>query len=190
VRVLEVVEDHEFQVWRAVGTALLGAAETALGREEEGLSQIRQGIDLYQGLKTPPVFWPLLLYVQAGACARAGRADEGVALIDEAIEVAGRGSGTTLLPEFQVLRGDLLSAGPEGNGAEHCFQRALSVARDLDARMSQLRAATRLCRLSRERGDAEEGRRLLNAVHETFMEGFTTPDLIEAGELLATRSHD
>jgi hypothetical protein len=53
-----------------------------------------------------------------------------------------------------------------------------------------LRAATRLYRLSRERGGAEEGRRLLSAVHETFTEGFTTADLIEAGELLATSSHD
>ena len=50
----------------------------------------------------------------------------------------------------------------------------------------QLRAAIRLCRLSRERGDSEQGRRVLSDVYETFTEGFTTADLIEAGELLAT----
>jgi hypothetical protein len=48
-----------------------------------------------------------------------------------------------------------------------------------------LRAAIRLCRLLRERGDGEQGRRLLSNVHQTFTEGFTTADLIEAGELLA-----
>ncbi len=71
--------------------------------------------------------------------------------IDDAIPLAGRGEGTTLLPELQLRRGDLLVDGPDGNraGAECCFERALDVARDLDARMSQLRAATRLCRLSR-----------------------------------------
>jgi predicted ATPase/class 3 adenylate cyclase len=189
VGVLDVVEDHDFQIWRAVGTCLLGAAKTAMGREHEGLSQIRQGIDLYQGLKTPPVFWPLLLYVQAGGCARAGRAAEGLTLIDEALDVVGRGPGKMLLPEFQMLKGDLLSARPEGNGAgaEPCFQGAFDVARDLEARMSQLRAATRLCRLSRERRDADERRQLLSAIHESFTEGFTTADLIEAEELLATR---
>jgi hypothetical protein len=92
------------------------------------------------------------------------------------------------MPEFHLLKGDLIAAGPDGNraGAEPCFQRAFDVARDLEARTSQLRAAIRLCRLSRERGEAEQGRRMLSDVHETFTEGFTTADLIEAGELLAT----
>jgi tetratricopeptide (TPR) repeat protein len=187
VGVLDVVEDHDFQIWRAVGTCLLGAAKTAMGRHDEGLAQISQGMDLYQGLKTPPVFWPLLLYVQSGACARAGRAAEGLDLIDEALEIAARDAGKTLLPEFHVLKGDLLSAGPEGRAAaEPCYRRAFDVARELDARMSQLRAATRLCRLASDQPEAEEGRRLLSAVHETFTEGSTTTDLIEAEELLAT----
>ena len=44
---------------------------------------------MYQGLRTPPVFWPLLLYVRARACARAGRPAEGLDFIDEAIEISG-----------------------------------------------------------------------------------------------------
>jgi predicted ATPase/class 3 adenylate cyclase len=186
VGVLDVVEDHDFQIWRAVGTCLLGAATTAMGRHDEGLARIREGMDLYEGLKTPPVFWPLLLSVQAGAYARAGRAADGLPLVDEALEIAGRGSVKTLLPEFHLLRGDLLCAVPGGDRADAvaCFQRARDVARDLDARMSQLRAATRLCRVGRGGGDAEEGRRLLSAVYEAFTEGFATADLIEARELL------
>jgi hypothetical protein len=141
VGVLEVLEDHEFQIWRAVGTCLLGAATTAMGHEDEGLAQIRAGLDLYHGLKTPPVFWPLLLYVHSGACARAGRAAQGLAMIDEALEIAGRGSVKMLFPEFLLLRGDLLCAAPEANraGGETCFRRALEIAREIDARMSQLR---------------------------------------------------
>jgi predicted ATPase/class 3 adenylate cyclase len=185
--VLDVVEDHEFQIWRAVGTCLYGAAETAMGHHDEGLAQVRQGMKLYQGLKTPPVFWPLLLYVQSGACAQAGRMAEGLAHIEEALDVAGSGSGTTLFPELQLLKGDLIAAGPEANraGAEPCFQRAFDVARDLEARTSQLRAATRLYRLSRERRDGEQRHRALSNIHQTFTEGFTTADLIEAEELLA-----
>jgi hypothetical protein len=187
VGVLQVAEDHDFQIWRALGTCLLGAANTGMGQGEEGLAQVRQGIDLYQGLKTPPVFWPLLLFVEAGAHAQVGRAADGLALIDEALEIAGRGAGMTLLPEFQLLKGDLLLAlpGVDGDNPEPWFQRAFDIAQGLDARMSQLRAATRLCRLRQDNDDEEEhGGRVLRAVYDTLTEGFTTADLTEARLLL------
>jgi hypothetical protein len=89
-----------------------------MGQVEEGLARVRQGIDLYQGLKAPPVFWPMLRSLEAGAYAQAGRAADGLAMIDEALEIAGRGSGTTMLPEFQLLKGDLLLALPEGDSLD------------------------------------------------------------------------
>jgi hypothetical protein len=169
---------------------LLGAAETGLGQFQEGLAQIRGGLDLYHGLKTPPVFWPLLLFVQAGAYAQARRPAEGLPLIDEAIEIAGHGSGTTLFPEFYLLKGDLLSglAEADGGGAEPWFQRAFNVAHNLGAKMPELRAAIRLCRLWRDQGNAEEGGRVLRALYETFTEGSTTADLTEARVLLESLS--
>jgi predicted ATPase/class 3 adenylate cyclase len=186
VGVLQVAEDHDFPIWRALGTCLLGAANSGMGRFEAGLAQVRQGIDLYQGLKTPPVFWPLLLFVQAGAHAQAGRAADALALIDEALEIAGRGAGMTLLPEFQLLKGDLLLAlpGVGGDNPGPWFQRAFDIAQGVDARMSQLRAAVRLCRLSQGQDDEEQGARVLRAVYDTFTEGFTTVDLTEARVLL------
>jgi predicted ATPase/class 3 adenylate cyclase len=188
--VLAVAEDHDLQIWRALGMCLLGAGETGMGRFDEGLAQIREGFDLYHGLKTPPVFWPLLLSIEAGALGRSGRAADGLVRIDEAIEIAGHGSGTTLLPEFYLLKGDLLLALSEVNGAdaEPWFKRALDIASDMDARMSELRAAVRLCRLWRDRGNVEDGGRALRTVYETFTEGFATVDLIEARVLLETVS--
>ena len=58
------------------------------------------------------MFWPLLLSVQAGAYARSGRPTDGLGFIEEAIEIAG--SGLTLVPEFYLLKGDLLLALPAG----------------------------------------------------------------------------
>jgi predicted ATPase/class 3 adenylate cyclase len=192
VGVLDVADEHDLVIWRALGTCLLGAAKTGLGRSEEGLTEIREGIGMYQGLRTPPVFWPLLLSVRAGACARCGRPSEGLALIDEAIEIVGQGSGLTLLPEFHVLKGELLLALGEANGegAESWFLRAFEGARELDARMPQLRAAIGLCRAQREGGDAEQGSGLLSATYATFTEGFTTPDLIDARDLLDGLAHE
>jgi hypothetical protein len=139
--VLQVVEDHEFQIWRAIGTCLLGAARAGTGQTDEGLVQIQQGMDLYQGLKTPPIFWQLLLFLHAGAHAQAGHAVDGLTLIDEALEIAGRASGETLLPEFCLLKGDLLLALAQTNNAdaEPWFQRAHDIAGGLDARMPQLK---------------------------------------------------
>jgi predicted ATPase/class 3 adenylate cyclase len=186
VGVLSVVEDHDFPVWRAVGTCLLGAAETGIGRTAEGLARMRRGIDLYQGLTTPPIFWQLLLFLQAGAHGQAGKPDEGLALIDDALEIAGRGSGMTLLPEFCLLKGDLLLTLPAKNSAnaEPWFQRAFDVAQGLDARMPQLRAAVRLCRIWADHGKTEVSARTLRSVYDGFTEGHAMADLIDASELL------
>jgi predicted ATPase/class 3 adenylate cyclase len=186
VGVLDVADEHELEIWRALGTCLLGAAKTGLGRSEEGLADIADGIAMYRGLRTPPVFWPLLLFVRAGACARCGRPAEGLDLLEEAIEIADQGSGLTLIPEFYRLKGELLHAvsGANGAGAEPWLRRAFDVAGELDARMPQLRAAIGLYRSRREQGDAEHWGRALSAVYATFTEGFTTPDLIDAGNLL------
>jgi predicted ATPase/class 3 adenylate cyclase len=188
--VLAVAEDHDLQIWRAVGMCLCGAGETEMGRLDDGLAHIHKGFDLYHGLKTPPVFWPLLLTIEARAFARAGRPADGLARIDEALEIAAHGSGVTLMPEFHLVKGDLLLALPEESGAdaEPWFKSALDIAHDLDARMPELRAAIRLCRLWRDRGNAEDGGGVLRAVYETFTEGFATVDLIEARELLKTES--
>ena len=62
------------------------------------------------------MFWPLLLYIQAGAYARSGRPAEGLGLIADAIETAG--SEPTVLPELYLLKGDLLLAVESGSAAE------------------------------------------------------------------------
>jgi predicted ATPase/class 3 adenylate cyclase len=186
VRLLRVADEHELQIWKALGKFLLGAANTGLGAPEDGLSQIREGLQLYQRLNTPPVFWPLLLYFQSGAYARAGRPAESLGIIDEAIEIAG--SELTLLPEFYLLKGELLlaGAGVSDSAAEWWLQRGFDMASALDARMLQLRAAIRLSRLWRDQGKAGEVGRPLRTVYETFTEGFETADLREASDLLSS----
>jgi predicted ATPase/class 3 adenylate cyclase len=188
--VLDIAENHEFQIWRAVAICLHGAALAGMGQAEEGLMQINRGMDLYQGMKTPPVFWPLLLFVQAGACGLAGRPAEGLLSLDEAMKIVGQGSGNPLSSGLCLLKGDLLLAlSPENPAeAEAWFLEALEVAQKRQARMMELQAAMSLCRLWRCRGKAEEGRRLLSDVYGRFTEGFTTADLKEARALLADLS--
>ena len=183
---LEVADDNDLRIWRALGTFLLGAASVGLGDVEDGVSGIREGIDLYQDMKTPPVFWPMLLGVRAGACALAGLTDEGLAFADQAVALAGEHSAMPLLPELFLVKGDLLAGADRttDHGPVFWFRRALESAQALDARMSQLRAATRLCRMPQESSDAQQSRRLLESVYATFAEGFTTADVSAARDLL------
>jgi predicted ATPase len=183
VRVLEVVRQYDFPIWRALGTFLLGMAEAELGRAEEGLAQVTEGIALYQEMKTPPVFWPQLVAMNAGAHALAGRVAEGLVLIDDALELGARGDASTV-PESSLLKGDLLTAaGAATADAEYWYQRAFDLAGSHGVRITQLRVALRLCRLWRTQG-RDDADRLLRSVYETFTEGFGTPDLIEARDLL------
>jgi predicted ATPase/class 3 adenylate cyclase len=190
VGLLEIADEHNFQIWKAAGTCLSGAAQAGLGRFGEGLANLRSGMDLYQGLRSPPVFWPMLLSLEAAANHHAGRPAEGLRPIDAAIEIMSPGPGTTLLPELQILKGDLLVAlaaddGRDGSGAEHWYRLAFDRARDLNARMSQLRAAARLSRVWQAKGEHEAAARTLGSVYATFTEGFATADLLEARDLLA-----
>ncbi len=186
--VLDIVQEHEFQIWKAVATCLHGAALAGMGRAEEGLMETNQGIDLYQELKTPPVFWPLLLFMRAGVCGQAGKPAEGVILLDEALAIVGQGSKNPLSSELCRLKGDLLLAHSPKNPveAEAWFQQALEVAQERQAGMLELRTAISLSRLWREQGKPEQGRRLLSDAYRKMTEGFTTADLKEARALLSS----
>jgi predicted ATPase len=189
--VLELAEAHGFQIWSAVGSCLLGAALVNTGGIDQGLALIEQGMNAYRGLKTPPVFWTLLLHLCAGAYGAASRPKDGLRLLDEAIESVSLSSSSsdTLTPEFLILRGDLLLAFSSDNAvdAESLYQDAVNSAQLVHAPMMELRAATRLSRLWQNQGK-KQGRNLLSDAYSKFTEGFTTADMKEANALLATLS--
>jgi predicted ATPase len=178
---LAVAQEHDYPIWRAAALVLQGMALAGLGRADDGLARAERGVALYERLKAPPVFWPLILYVRAGTLALAGRPAEGLAPLDQALGMAGEG---LLYPELALLKGDLLLAGPDPAGAERWFRGAYEVAGRQGARMSQLRAATRLARLWRATGAEPDGAQLVRRVYQGFTEGFETADLREARGLL------
>ena len=68
--------------------------------------------------------------------------------------------------------------------AEACFQHALDVARQQQAKSLELRAAMSLARLWQRQGKQAEARELLAPIYGWFTEGFDTADLQEAKALL------
>jgi predicted ATPase len=78
----------------------------------------------------------------------------------------------------------LLSPKRDAAKAEGYFERALSVARQQQAKSWELRAAMSMARLWRDQGKRDEARELLAPVYGWFTEGFDTLDLKEAKALL------
>jgi predicted ATPase len=113
-----------------------------------------------------------------------GLASEGIAAMDEGLELC-RTTGVRLLEgEIHRLKGELLLIGGNDEAAAQSFRDAIDLSRRQSAKSWELRATSSLARLlvSQERGD--EARRMLAEIYGWFTEGFDTADLKEARLLL------
>jgi predicted ATPase len=107
-------------------------------------------------------------------------------VVDGALTAAYETGGRYSVAEIYRLKGELLRSGSEAQRAEAeaCFQQALSIARQQQAKSWELRAATSLAHLWQQQGKRQEARDLLAPVYNWFTEGFDTADLKGARGLL------
>jgi tetratricopeptide (TPR) repeat protein len=189
---VDLADAHEFPVWSAVASCVRGAAMVGMGATDEGLALLERYMKVYRGLKSPPVFWPLLLQVQAGAYGTASRPADGLLLLDEAIQIASEGAGSTMTAEFLRLKGDLLLSISQDNAAEAeaWLRQAVNAAQGARAPMLELRAVLSLSRLWHSQGKTEAARSLLGAAYAKMTEGFALPDLMQAQALLEELTPD
>jgi tetratricopeptide (TPR) repeat protein len=183
---MDIAAEYGFQIWDAVAACLCGAAMVGTGATDEGLALIEPGMTAYRGLKTPPIFWTLLLYVQAGAYGRASRPADGLPLIDEALQIGSANPSDTFAPEMLGLKGNLLLMLDPYNAAEaeSLFQLAVNIAQKAKAPMLELRAALKLSRLWQAQGKTEQARSVLNDAYAKMTEGFSTADVMQAQAML------
>jgi predicted ATPase/class 3 adenylate cyclase len=184
--VINIAEGHEFQVWSAAGLCLLGAALAGDGSVADGLARFETGMDKYRVLRSPPVFLPSLLQLHATILGLAKRPDDGIARVDEALQVLSELPEPQMLSsELALLKGNLLlERSNDVEGAESWFARAVERADALAAPMLQLRATAALARVRGARGEVGPAAELLRAAYERIGEGFATADLVEARRLL------
>jgi tetratricopeptide (TPR) repeat protein len=174
---------HGFALWLAYGTVHRGAALTALGQAQQGLTLITKGLSMLHAtgavLGTP---WMLTRLAEAHA--RLGRPGEGLNCLIEAAQIIEATDERNEEAELHRLRGDLLNVTGDRAAAERNYHRALAVARRQSTRLFELRAATSLARLWRDRGKRTEAHNLLAPIYSWFTEGLDTPVLTEAKALL------
>jgi predicted ATPase len=131
-----------------------------------------------------PQYFALL----ARACEIAGQIEEGLTLLDDALEIAERTGERSLEAELNRHKGQLLLRQGHVEAAEELYRKALGIAVEQEAKLWELRAAVTLARLRRDQGRHAEACELLAPVYGWFTEGFDTPDLKEAKALLSELS--
>jgi DNA-binding winged helix-turn-helix (wHTH) protein/predicted ATPase len=181
--VIAVSVEQGFPFWGAMGTIYSGWAKAKNGDATEGTSLLRSGSSAYRA--TGAELWvPHHIALLAGAHEIAGQIDQASALLDDALHVAERTGERWLASELNRHKGRLLLRQGRPDEAEDLYRNSLSVARDQQAKLWELRSATALARLWRDQNRRDEGRDLLAPVCGWFTEGFETSDLKEAKALL------
>lgn len=127
---------------------------------------------------------PSQIALLAAACEIAGKFEEALALLDDALKLVERTGGLWLGAELNRQKAQLLLRLSDSEFAEELYRRALSIAEEQGAKLWELCAAVSLARLRRDQGRRAEARELLAPIYSWFTEGFDTPDLKEAKALL------
>ena len=180
-----LASEHGFALWAVVGRILEGWAIAQRGEATAGIALIRDGLAAYEATGSR-LFTPFFLALLAEALALAGKIEEGLAALDDALAQAAVSGARGWDAEVHRLRGELTGRLPYPDSAktEDSFRTALAVAREQGTRGYELRAATCLARLWREQGRRGEAHELLAPVYGWFTEGFDTADLKDATALL------
>jgi predicted ATPase len=197
--------EQGFAYWLAWGTILRGWALARQGQGEEGVTQMRQGLATHQateGELARPYFLALLAEAYGGI----GKAEEGLIVLAEALDIVNKNGERFYEAELHRLKGESLLMQAVGRGgsrtaptetsmlveanqtvlakAETCFRQALDIAHWQSAKSLELRAVMNLSRLWQRQSKREEARQMLAEIYGWFTEGFDTRDLKEAKALL------
>jgi predicted ATPase len=182
---MALAREQGFALFSATSLVHWVRALAAQGRDEVGILQIRRSLAASRATGAEHIR-PFHLARLAETYGAEGQPEEGLRVLAEPVAAAHSIEECWFEAERHRLKGELLLALSANHQAEAevCFQQALAVARQQQARSWELRAAISLGRLWQQ-GKRVEAHQLLAAVYGWFTEGFDTADLQEARALLA-----
>ncbi len=174
----------------AWGSILQGLKLAEQGQYESSMAQMTKGLENYKasGLE---VRLPFYLAQLAEVHRQSGVEEDGMAILDEALEISRRRGDAWYEAELHRLMGELSApsqgaqaTAPARRKAEACFHKSLEIARRQSAKSLELRTAISLAQLWQRHDKRVEARQLLSDIYNSFSEGFDTKDLQEAKALL------
>jgi DNA-binding SARP family transcriptional activator/predicted ATPase len=178
-----VCHKNGFRYYLSWTPIIRGWARARKGALAEGLAEMRDG---FAALKATGALLrgPYYLALMAETYREMGELEEGWKCLTEAFALGQRSKETWFKPELDCIRGDILLDRGDKAEAEACYREAFRMARDLRTPFFELRAAMRLARMGGRSAQRADAVAQLSATYGKFDEGFDTPDLVEARELL------
>jgi predicted ATPase len=176
-------EKYGFQYYLAWTPIIRGWTQVQTGLAEDGAKEIWQGLNSLEAMEAG-LRKPYFLTLLAQASDRAGRLEEGFKLVNDAFVLVEKSRESWSQAELHRTKGDLLLHRGAAREAELSYERALSLARQQEARPFELRAALCLCHLWAQQGKGAQASELLRKTCDKFTEGAGSPDLREATAVL------
>jgi predicted ATPase/DNA-binding winged helix-turn-helix (wHTH) protein len=183
--VISICAEHGSAYGLAHASIFLGVAMTEQGRGDEGLKQMQLGLADHRA-SGAEINRSEFLYWLAEAYCAAGRLDEALDTLNNALGVAEERENLWLETEIYRLEGEFLlrRSDSDSDEAQACFQQGIAIARKQGAKSPELSATTSLARLLAKQGHRDKARAMLAEIYNWFTEGFDTPDLKDAKSLL------
>jgi predicted ATPase/DNA-binding winged helix-turn-helix (wHTH) protein len=179
--VTDLAERHGLAFWARIGRCLEGTLLIKRGAFAAGTAMLRAAL---LTVRNRP---PDLLGVLAEGLAGIGEFSDAVETIDERLGRSAVTAEQWYDAELLRIKGEVLlqwDTVQYGTTAEVCFRDAIDLSRQQGAVFWELRAALGLARLRVRQHKADDAWELLAPVYDRFTEGFDTPDLRSARELL------
>jgi predicted ATPase len=178
-------EEHRFPQFVATASILKGWALCKMGQHEAGLPLIRRAMASGQAKGTGQSN-AYFLHLLADGLLQARQPEEGLRVIRQAVDEMELNSVRAFEPEINRIRAELLKCCDKvgSEEVETVFQKAIGLSHEKGAIALELRAAMGLARHWRGLGKAREAHEFLKKIYDRFTEGFDTPDLMEARQLL------
>jgi predicted ATPase/DNA-binding winged helix-turn-helix (wHTH) protein len=169
-------------------------ALSKLGQKHNGLEQMNQVLSLARRLGTSNLI-SLHLCMFAELCLDMGHFQEGLAAVNEALEIVGRNGMNHYDAELYRMKGELLfrqrlqekiriPSDPRFEEIILNLEQAVTIARQQQAKSLELRAVLSLTPVLLKQNRHAEARQRLQAIYNQFTEGFQTADLQQACALL------
>jgi class 3 adenylate cyclase/tetratricopeptide (TPR) repeat protein len=176
--------EHNLKFVQVLVTTYGGWAMALEGRTAEAISLLQNGIE---GLKSAGAQWHLLFHgpMLATAYRRTGRFEDGLSVIGSLFEVVERTGVRYMEAELYRVRAELLVSLSNLDDAEHALHRGLTVAREQQARIFEMRIATTLAKIWQDQGHSAKARELLKPICDAFGR-LSLRDLENANEVLRT----
>ena len=180
-----LADEKDALFWKALGMLMRGQLFAVSGKASDAVRMFNSGVAALR--LTGSTFWmSLWSSYLAKAYAELGQFDDAWRCVGEAITAVETTKERMWEAGVHRTVGEiaLLLPEPDAAKAQAYFERALSVARNQQAKSWELGAAMSLARLWHDQGKPQQARELLAPVYGWFTEGFDTRDLKEAKALL------